>query len=841
MSKERVVIGSDRYMVVPDSLKKLGVQYDHNVNSISFDCPRYSEDGIDMSEMNPFVTYMKTDGSVGMCACENINHTDDRLYFDWPIKRDATAVNGSLACVVCIKKADDKGVEENHWNSEMCSEFFVNEGLDCTADTYEKNKDIITQLLTRMTRVELLAKPNTMQKYVNSWLDENQTLSAELSLKKNYVDLVATSSRYVEPLVFNSVAKTLDIMFNSVYFFYNGKRYTLPEATGLSYDIAGTKSVILVYNTENDSYRFAAADRYTSEFGDVIILTIASNEMLPFTYNISTKIPYSVDGIVYNRKAELREVNDLIEARIVNKFGMYDSNIGTRYLEGYINAGGGFIFDNISRCCTDYILCPENVEVSFVGETDHENICAVAFYDVNKMFISGVTNIGTKGEVFNAISPKGTYFVRLSTTLKLQDVSYVQINSSAIPELLSDIAKRVENVSSAADIHKYVSYKGNDANDGNTKSTPYKTITKALSEGATVITIRPGEYFETVISDTPKHKLHINCSWEVSISAARYKREKAVFNCGEELTFTADAVTGLSVSPYECVDGDIMDQVFVSKTLDIQDSTNTRSVGYNVNLWSIGTDVASDIKFTPVLTLDECSAAENTWFYDGTNIYVNAAEGTYVLSAGKYAGITIKDVSDLALEDVEVNFARTSGIVLERCNNARITDCGSNYSGLNQGFNVAYVNGVFDNCYAHRNRNDGFNLHYWGNTIFNNCHAYYNYDDGISHHEGCTGSINGGYFFGNGKGGVSPAHGAEVDCYNVISVGNAMGFYYVCDDDVTLGLGKRVRMVGCVAKDNTYGIYLQNAHLSVFNCKYSENDTAERINSENEHTSLTVL
>ena len=36
-----IVIGYDRVVTVPDQLKRLAVQYDHDIETVTFDCPRY--------------------------------------------------------------------------------------------------------------------------------------------------------------------------------------------------------------------------------------------------------------------------------------------------------------------------------------------------------------------------------------------------------------------------------------------------------------------------------------------------------------------------------------------------------------------------------------------------------------------------------------------------------------------------------------------------------------------------------------------------------------------------------------------------------------------------------
>lgn len=54
-----IVIGKDRVITVPPDLRRLGVQYDKNVESVTFDCPRYW-DGIDLLNMAMYINYIHT-------------------------------------------------------------------------------------------------------------------------------------------------------------------------------------------------------------------------------------------------------------------------------------------------------------------------------------------------------------------------------------------------------------------------------------------------------------------------------------------------------------------------------------------------------------------------------------------------------------------------------------------------------------------------------------------------------------------------------------------------------------------------------------------------------------
>ncbi len=175
-SEEHIVIGRDRYIVVPEALKKIGVQYDHNIETVTFDCPRYW-DGIDMTEnMIAYVNYMREDGRVGshICGRPTPDDTDDDvMHFDWTVSRNVTEVKGSLAFLVCIKKADENGIEINHWNSELNRDMFVSEGLEANPWDDPQTVETVTQLLIQMETVkaEFAEFKSTVQNDISEFKD----------------------------------------------------------------------------------------------------------------------------------------------------------------------------------------------------------------------------------------------------------------------------------------------------------------------------------------------------------------------------------------------------------------------------------------------------------------------------------------------------------------------------------------------------------------------------------------------------------------------------------------------------------------------------------------------
>lgn len=127
-----LIIGNDRIINVPDELKRLAVQYDHDIETVTFDCPRYWDEH-DMSEMRIYINYLRSDAVSGCYKAQNIvvDETDQSImHFDWTISRNITEAFGKLVFLVCIKKADSDGNEKNHWNSELCKDCYVSEGLE---------------------------------------------------------------------------------------------------------------------------------------------------------------------------------------------------------------------------------------------------------------------------------------------------------------------------------------------------------------------------------------------------------------------------------------------------------------------------------------------------------------------------------------------------------------------------------------------------------------------------------------------------------------------------------------------------------------------------------------
>lgn len=180
VAEGNLIIGRDRYITVPESLKKVAVQFDHNVETVTFDCPRYWDEW-DFSTMKIYINYMREDGKIGMHWCQNVvvdAEDSDMIHFDWTISGHVTAVQGHISFLVCVKNVDTEGTEITHWNSELNTEMYVSEGLKCQPTILKHYPDIITQLLVRM---------ETAETNLQTWIKETEKEIAdwEANLKKD--------------------------------------------------------------------------------------------------------------------------------------------------------------------------------------------------------------------------------------------------------------------------------------------------------------------------------------------------------------------------------------------------------------------------------------------------------------------------------------------------------------------------------------------------------------------------------------------------------------------------------------------------------------------------------
>ena len=143
--EQHIVIDADRFITVPEDLKRLGVQFDHNIETVTFDCPRHWDEH-DLSEMNIYVNYLRSDGAYGKFKATDIivdAENSEIIHFNWTISKNVTLTSGKIVFLVCAKTVDSDGNEQTHWNSERCEDCYISKGLELDENSEEIRSDII--------------------------------------------------------------------------------------------------------------------------------------------------------------------------------------------------------------------------------------------------------------------------------------------------------------------------------------------------------------------------------------------------------------------------------------------------------------------------------------------------------------------------------------------------------------------------------------------------------------------------------------------------------------------------------------------------------------------------
>jgi hypothetical protein len=155
--EEHIIIDKDRFIYVPESLRKIAVQFDHKAKTVTFDCP-VEFNQINMSDKIVYINYMRADGTLGNYMADNVMVDDTNpeiMHFDWEITDQVTAASGTLSFLVCVTDVDIKtAIPTFHWNSELNNEMRISKGLEVKETILQQYPDVITQLLNRMTEFE---------------------------------------------------------------------------------------------------------------------------------------------------------------------------------------------------------------------------------------------------------------------------------------------------------------------------------------------------------------------------------------------------------------------------------------------------------------------------------------------------------------------------------------------------------------------------------------------------------------------------------------------------------------------------------------------------------------
>lgn len=144
-----LIIDKDlRTIIIPSSVKNLGVESDDDVLRLKFSMPRMYGD-VDLSDFSIYINYMNAKNTGDVYVVDDKTIADDTITFSWLVGRVALAYKGNVRFIVCMKKHDDNSNVIQEYNTTIAS-LPVLEGLETGETVIQQNPDIIEMLLTSL-------------------------------------------------------------------------------------------------------------------------------------------------------------------------------------------------------------------------------------------------------------------------------------------------------------------------------------------------------------------------------------------------------------------------------------------------------------------------------------------------------------------------------------------------------------------------------------------------------------------------------------------------------------------------------------------------------------------
>lgn len=148
-----IINAEERTIELPESEKIFGVESDKASERKYFRCPKIVGDNIDLSTLNLFINFKNANNEGDIYAIDDVEVEGDYITFSWKLSRKVTAYktdaskNQLLSFIFCAKSGEGP---DNEWNTTLCSDGIVLEGLEPGETITEDNPDIIQYILERL-------------------------------------------------------------------------------------------------------------------------------------------------------------------------------------------------------------------------------------------------------------------------------------------------------------------------------------------------------------------------------------------------------------------------------------------------------------------------------------------------------------------------------------------------------------------------------------------------------------------------------------------------------------------------------------------------------------------
>lgn len=153
---DKLIINSDlRTIYSPNVI--VGVMSDHNVNRLTFSCPRFY-DGLDLSTFDVYINYMNALGEGSVYRCDDVSAPDfQRVEFSWLISNFVTKKEGKIKFSVCMKDYDENNEVDHEFNTIPVIGV-VRPGLETGPEVIESQIDILKEWEETLNKIPYIGK-----------------------------------------------------------------------------------------------------------------------------------------------------------------------------------------------------------------------------------------------------------------------------------------------------------------------------------------------------------------------------------------------------------------------------------------------------------------------------------------------------------------------------------------------------------------------------------------------------------------------------------------------------------------------------------------------------------
>lgn len=190
-NEPHIIVGKDRIISVPNQLKRIAVENDKNIETVTFDCVRHWDE-YDLSTFAIYIAYVLPNGKEGTYIPTIVAINEDNFSFTWTLGSEITRHKGSLSISIIAQKTDDSGNLLQQWSSFVNNELSILDGLEVGQiieddTTTNVTSQILQQIDTlQIDMIELKADFESYNEKINTALDSILAIQEALMPKPTF-------------------------------------------------------------------------------------------------------------------------------------------------------------------------------------------------------------------------------------------------------------------------------------------------------------------------------------------------------------------------------------------------------------------------------------------------------------------------------------------------------------------------------------------------------------------------------------------------------------------------------------------------------------------------------